>query len=136
MAESMGRFKRITAEEAHQRLPSTPPTNPLREELTTLFAAMEPLEHYELALRPKERGVILRERIMRFAQENDIDGVHVRAGRKKGKKTIIVWRELRQQDRQGTKGENLEPPPSEAGQSIMASDTTPEEGQERLDHQP
>ena len=105
MAESMGRFKRITAEEAHQRLASTPPANAFSNQLATLFAAMEPLEHYELALKSKEKGAMIRERIMRFAQENNINGVHVRAGRKYGKNTVIVWRELLQQAPQEPSGQ-------------------------------
>jgi hypothetical protein len=174
MAESIGRFKRITAEEAHQHLTSTPPANAFSNQLATLFATLEPFEHYELALNRKENAAVIRERIMRFVQENAIDGVQVRAGRQYGKNTVIVWRELRQQAHQdssvqdppadispgaeegdeinqpaetgnraaalatgGPKGENLEPPPPEAGQSIMASDTTPEEEQEgKQDHQP
>jgi hypothetical protein len=174
MAESIGRFKRITAEEANQRLTATPPANAFSKQLATLFATLEPLEHYELALNRKENAAVIRERIMRFVQDNAIDGVQVRAGRQYGKNTVIVWREVRQRARQersgedppadispgaeegneinqpaetgnraaalatgGPEGENLEPPPPEAGQSIMASDTTPEEEQEgRQDHQP
>jgi hypothetical protein len=95
MPERIGRFQRITADEAHQRLTSSAKDNALKEELTQLFATMAPLEHYELVLQGREKGVVLRERIMRFAQDSAIDGVHVRAGRKRGKKTIIVWREAR-----------------------------------------
>jgi hypothetical protein len=159
MAESIGRFKRITAEEAHERLTSIPPANAFSNQLATLFATMEPLEHYELALNPKENAAVIRERIMRFVQENAINGVQVRSGRKYGKNTVIVWREQAHQDppadispgaeegneinqpaETGNRGaalapeeperDNLEPPPQEIGQSIMASDTTPEEEQE------
>jgi hypothetical protein len=165
MAERIGRFTRITAEDAQRQLTPTSTGNPFSEELATLFATMAPFEHYAMVLKTKEKGVVIRERIMRFAQDNNLDGVHVRAGRKKGKKTIIVWREVQQQtllepsvqeppadispgaeDGQETTqpaelgtaaGENLAPPPPEAGQSILASDTTPEAEQEaRQEHQP
>ena len=163
MAEGIGRFTRITAQEAQRQLTPTATATPFTAALATLFATMAPFEHYAMVVKAKEKGVVLRERIMRFAQENNIDGVHVRAGRKYGKNTVIVWRELRQQTPQETSvqdppadispgaveghethqpaepgteaGENLAPPPPEAGQSIMASDTTPKEEQERKDHQ-
>jgi len=160
MAESIGRFKRITAEDAQRQLTPPATATPFSEELATLFATMAPFEHYAMVVKAKEKGVVLRERIMRFAQDNNIDGVHVRPGRKKGKKTIIVWREGRQQtpqepsvqdapaaispgaedgqeSNQPAEGEYIEPLPPEAGQSIMASDTAPEEEQEeRQEHQP
>jgi hypothetical protein len=174
MVERIGRFRRITAEDAQRQLTSTATAHPFTEALATLFATMAPFEHYEMVLKTKEKGVVIRERIMRFAQENALDGVQVRAGRKKGKKTIIVWREVRQQTQQepmvqdsprtlsagtaagqasnqpaetgnrvaalatgGPEGDTLEPPPPEAGQSIMASDTAPQEDrEERQEHRP
>ena len=99
MAERLGRFQRITTDEAHQRLTSARPTQALSEQLATLFATMEPLVYYELVLKSKEKGALIRERLMRFVEENALEGVHVRAGRKYDQKTVIIWRESGQQTR-------------------------------------
>lgn len=164
MAERLGRFQRITADEAQQRLTSARPAQALSEPFATLFATMEPFAYYELVLKRKEKGAIIRERLMRFVEGNALEGVHVRAGRKYDQKTVIIWRESGQQTRPepwvqdqpaalspgaeegeethqsaepGQAGDRLAPPPSEAGQSIMASDTAPQEAlQDRQDHQP
>ena len=63
---------------------------------------------------------------MRFAQDHNIDGVHVRAGRKKGKKTIIVWREVRQETPQEPSVQNLPGDISPGAEDENAS-TQPEE---------
>jgi len=164
MTERLGRFQRITAEEAQQRLTSARPAQALSEPFATFFATMEPLAYYEVVLKRKEKGAIIRERLMRFVEENALEGVHVRAGRKYDQKTVIIWRESGQQTRPesvvqdppagfspgaeegdetqqpaepGQAGETLASPPPEAGQSIMASDTAPQEAlQDRQDQQP
>lgn len=126
MAEGIGRFTRITAEEAQRQLTPTATATPFTAELVTLFATMAPFEHYAMVVKAKEKGVVLRERIMRFAQDNNIDGVHVRAGRKKGKKTIIVWREVRQQTPQEPSVQNLPADISPGAEDENAS-TQPDE---------
>ena len=99
MTERLGRFQRITADEAQQRLTAARPAPASSEQLATFFATMEPLTYYELVLKRKEKGAILRERLMRFVEENALEGVHVRAGRKYDQKTVIIWRESGQQTR-------------------------------------
>jgi hypothetical protein len=126
MAERIGRFTRITAEEAQRQLTPTATATPFTAELATLFATMAPFEHYAMVVKAKEKGVVLRERIMRFAQDNNMDGVHVRAGRKKGKKTIIVWREVRQQTPQEPSVQNLPAAVSPGAEDRNAS-TQPDE---------
>jgi len=56
MTERLGRFQRITAEEAQQRLTSARPAQALSEQFATLFATMEPLAYYELVLSERKRG--------------------------------------------------------------------------------
>jgi hypothetical protein len=126
MAEGIGRFTRITAQESQRQLTPTATATPFTAELATLFATMAPFEHYAMVVKAKEKGVVLRERIMRFAQDNNIDGVHVRAGRKKGKKTIIVWREVRQQTPQEPSVQNLPAAISPGAEDEKAS-TQPDE---------
>jgi hypothetical protein len=93
MAENIGRFKRITAQEAQQRIRATRKADAFRDQLRALFAAIKPLQHYELELEPKEKFASVRGRILRFAQENNIAGVHVRSGMQGKKATLIVWQE-------------------------------------------
>jgi hypothetical protein len=125
MAEGIGRFTRITAQEAQRQLTPTATATPFTAELATLFATMAPFEHYAMVVKAKEKGVVLRERIMRFAQDNNMDGVHVRAGRKKGKRTIIIWREGRQQ-----------PPQEPSVQDLPAADISPGAEDEKASTQP
>jgi hypothetical protein len=88
LKESSGRFQRITAQEAQERMKPTPKADAFREALTDLFATIQPLEYYELKLQPKEKLALVRQRILQYAQEHNIDCVYVRAGRNN---TVIVW---------------------------------------------
>ena len=80
MTERLGRSQRITAEEAQQRLTSPRPAQALREPFAMFFATIEPFAYYELVLKRKEKGAIIRERLMRFVEENALEGVHYRGG--------------------------------------------------------
>jgi len=88
MGEHIGRFTRITAAEAQERIKSTPQAEAFRKELADLFATLQPLEYYEFHLQPKEKRATVRKWILQYAQEHSIECVHVRAGRQD---TVIVW---------------------------------------------
>jgi hypothetical protein len=88
MGKHTGRFTRITAEEAQNRIKPAPQADAFRKELAEFFATLQPLEYYELHLQPTERRAIVRKRLLQYAQEHNIECMHVRAGRND---TLIVW---------------------------------------------